>query len=235
MCRLLGIINFDFNTHKGLLDEFFGLAETGKILPGDTPGHKDGWGIGFYDKGIAKTVKSGLSAIEEKTRIFETLEKLDKTTVLIAHLRKSAWKDTSSERHAHPFMFNSLIFAHNGTIKDFQKNISILDKRFVPAGDSKDTEVFFRHILQNSTGGVKPGILKSVEYVRKNNIYTALNLLLSDGKSLYALRDHAGKAGFAEYYTLFTSGNHIISSEVLGPGRGWKALNTDELVTLAYS
>ncbi len=105
MCRLLGIINYSFAVHKDILESFFALAETGKVLPGDPPGHKDGWGIGFYSEDKASVVKSGRSAAEEKERIFSELEKIFRSAVLIAHLRKSAWKDTSTERHAHPFLY----------------------------------------------------------------------------------------------------------------------------------
>lgn len=232
MCRLFGILNFDHKTHKELLESFFALAETGNVLPGDPPGHKDGWGIGYYSAGTAKVAKSGNSASEESKRISDTLQAIGNSPVLIAHLRKSAWKDTSVERHAHPFSFNNLIFAHNGTVRDFQKNMLELKPGFAPAADSKDTEVFFRYIIQNSANGIEAGLRSSAGFVRKNNAYSALNLLLTDGKKLFALRDYAGKSGYAEYYTLFKSPAGIISSEPLGTGYSWAPMDNGAIEVL---
>lgn len=233
MCRLLAVTNFDIKTHKELLRNFLALAQFGKVLPGDLPGHLDGWGIGWYEGGEARTEKSGNSAIAETSRINELLERIGNSKLLIAHLRKSAWENTSVERHAHPFEFQNTIFAHNGTVRDFQKNLALLKPEFAPAPDSKDTEVFFRYILQNSKGQeFKTGLENSIDYVKTNNTYTSLNLLMTDGKSLLALREYADKPGFADYYTLFKSPEGIISSEPVSKAINWAPMKNGEFIEI---
>lgn len=109
MCRIFGIKHFDYTKHKELVENFFKLAEIGKTLKGDRPGHTDGWGIGYYKNGEAVIHKSGGSVIKEKNDFFSTLEKIAYSKVLIVHFRKSAWLGTNGAENSHPFRYKNIL------------------------------------------------------------------------------------------------------------------------------
>src|SRR4030042_2976014 len=144
MCRMLGLKNFVFRKHREILENFFELAESGKTLPGDPPGHLDGWGIGYYKNGKAFVHKSGGSIVEEKQDFFKTCEKVGTSRILLLHLRKSAWSDTSSPVHAHPFAAGNILFSHNGTIRDF-KSLRKEITHDIPHPGALDSEVSFHY------------------------------------------------------------------------------------------
>ncbi|MDI6641191.1 MAG: hypothetical protein QME68_02650 [Elusimicrobiota bacterium] len=96
---MLGIKNFDYTLHKELLESFFKLAQVGKTLKGDTSGHLDGWGIGYYKNGEAVVHKSANSVIKEGKEFFEIVEKIVTSKVLIIHYQKIrlAWDKQSGK------------------------------------------------------------------------------------------------------------------------------------------
>ena len=63
MCRVLGITNFDYSKHEGMVARFCELARTGIVMAEDPPGHMDGWGLAFYQKGKLVVHKSGKSPV----------------------------------------------------------------------------------------------------------------------------------------------------------------------------
>ncbi|MFH1367851.1 MAG: class II glutamine amidotransferase, partial [Elusimicrobiota bacterium] len=212
MCRLLGIKNFNYDSHKDLLEAFFALAETGNVLPGSPAGHHDGWGIGWYGNGTAKTEKSGGPASKEKERIFGILKGIGNSQTLIAHLRKSAWEGTSTAEHAHPFTFKNAIFAHNGTLLSYKELIPEIKAENLPQPEALDTEYLFRFIAQGIGRGTEKALRLAVKRT-ENMEFTSLNSLLSDGKSLIAYRSYRI---YPDYYTLYKAelpGSAVVCSE----------------------
>lgn len=231
MCRLLGITSFDSAVHAELLSQFFGLAATGAVPPGNEPGHADGWGIGWYVDGQARVEKSGVSAVDENGRIEEVIASIGRSGVLIAHLRKSAWPDTSTGRHAHPFSHGRYVFAHNGTVTDYQPLRAGIDALFAPPDDALDTEVLFRAVISANASTMQYQFAETMRTV-KTLPYTALNILMSDGTSLLAYRDCAK---WPDYYTLYAAqrdGAHLVCSEPLPAGGAWRPLHNGEMVLL---
>lgn len=232
MCRLLGIKDFDIAAHRGLLDSFLALAEKGKTLAEDPPGHLDGWGIGWYRGGTAFVHKSGGSLRDEREDYFQTLEKIGRSGVLIVHLRKSAWKQTSTARHAHPFADRYHLLAHNGTVRDYRELLKDIPGAGEDLSGALDTEVLFRYVIALSSGGMEAGFREAVSRIHKNNEYSALNVLFSDGTKLFAFRDYRK---YPEYYTLYRAnlgGSGIVASEPLAPARGWRLMEQEELAVL---
>lgn len=231
MCRLLGITNFDRAVHAEILRQFFGLAATGAVPPGNEPGHADGWGIGWYVDGQAHVEKSGASAITEQERIHKAIAAIGSSPVLIAHLRKSAWPDTSTGRHAHPFSLGRYMFAHNGTVTDYQPLRAGIGARFAPPDDALDTEVLFRAVISANSPTMQDQFSETLR-TAKTLPYTALNILMSDGASLLAYRDCAK---WPDYYTLYAAQKdaaHLVCSEPLPAGGAWRPLRNGETVLL---
>jgi predicted glutamine amidotransferase len=229
MCRILAITSFDIQKHASFIDGFFGLASCGEVPPGNEPGHLDGWGIGYYVNNEAKVIKSGNSIVSEKERFYDSLNSIKTSSVLILHLRKSAWSGTTAERHAHPFAHNNCLFAHNGVVTDYQSLYPEISETNRPTYDSVDTEVWFRHILDQKDPTLREKLASSAAHIRKYFLYSAMNCVLSDGTSLVALRD---SNKWPDYYSLFTAtaagSNFICSQEITNAP--WKPITQGAII-----
>ena len=228
MCRMMALKPFDDRLHRELLENFFRLAETGKRLPGDAPGHLDGWGIGYFYQGRAVVQKSGGSVVAEERKFFATLEKIARSPILIIHLRKSAWSGTSFKVHAHPFLFENTLFAHNGTIRDYQSLLKEIPGRQSP-GEALDSEVYFRYIMALRNLGLESAFWKAVRGIRKRNTYSSLTCLLADHKNLFAYREYRKHP---EYYSLYRASfrnGSVVSSEPISSGLQWKVIRKGNL------
>ncbi len=233
---MLGIKNFDYRKHQGVIEEFFKLAQSGKTLPGDRKGHLDGWGIGYYPGGNhlneqAIVYKSGNSVVEEKDKFFKKLKEITKSKILIVHFRKSAWENTSKAKNAHPFRYKNYLFAHNGTIYDYQhllKMNALASLTLSPRSrvgekgwrSGLDSEVFFRFILGAPGDEPTEKIKNAVEEIKNKRKFSSLTFLFSEGTNLYAYRDYRKSA---DYYTLYRN-NSLISSQPLPIKSRWEIL-----------
>ena len=225
MCRLLGIKYFDFDAHKELVENFFTLSEKGKGYMGSSAGHKDGWGIGYYKEGKPCIYKSGASVVKEKDAYFAKLKEASGTENLIVHLRKSAWDGTTNARHAHPFALGNTLLAHNGTIDDYWKAIQVDQNKI------KDTEAFLMLMTGYSTEGLEAAFAHAVDDIKKKCLYSALNMLISDGTNIYAYRNFTSQP---DYYTLFRTKmdrSTVFCSEQINPNAAWENMDPDKLYT----
>jgi len=229
MCRLLGIKHFDFEKHGELLENFAALAETGKVLNKENPGHNDGWGIGYYRDGKASVYKSGNSIAKERKTYLKKLEDIAHSPVLIAHLRKSAWPGTTSAPNSHPFEYKNLMLAHNGTIRDYEKLFEKISPGNKPGHNALDTEVLLRFVSNSLSADIQNAFKESAAYIIKNNSYTSLNCIFSDGKKLCAYREYAKNPRYYSLYHAQAGNSRIISSEPLSQGLEWKLLGKREL------
>jgi len=231
MCRLLGITNFQYSRHHEIVKNFCELARTGTVMPGDPPGHEDGWGMAFYQGGELIVHKSGGNLLHETDKVIDILSGVGEAPVMILHLRKSAWNDSSCTRHAHPFHYNNVVFAHNGTVYDY--------KRLLPAinlpglgEDALDTEVLFYHFMSSNSPDLGQAFLDTVALVKKEYQFSALNCLFSDGTKLFAYRDYSKEP---EYYSLYKSCSEsscIISSQPLDENLQWELMGKEEFLEM---
>jgi len=227
MCRLLAIKNFCHTEHKRIIENFFVLAEKGKVPPKNPKGHLDGWGIGWYEGKTAKLYKSGNSVVEEKEKFFSILEEIKETKILIVHFRKSAWENTNSPKNSHPFKYKNILFAHNGTIYNYEKILpQITHPRRV---NMLDSEAFFYLIVSTNEENLKEKFKKAVEEIKNKCDYSSLTCVFSDGENLYAYRSFTK---LKDYYTLYytrTNNSFLICSEPIGEDLNWKILKKEKL------
>jgi len=246
MCRLLGVTNFEYARHERIVRNFCELARTGMVMPGDPPGHGDGWGLAFYQGGELVVHKSGGNLLDEKDKVLGILSGIGSSTVMILHLRKSAWSDTTSTRHAHPFHYNNVAFAHNGVVygyKDLLPSINIpgLEE------DAVDTEVFFYRILSQLPPSVRDRVeerglwsdklgqafLDTVSMIKQEYKFSALNCLFSDGIRLFAYRDYSKEPDYYSLYKAHSATSTIISSQPLDENLQWAMMDKEEFVEIA--
>lgn len=226
---MLGLKNYVFQKHQIILKNFFELAENGKTLPGDTPGHLDGWGIGFYKGGKARVHKSGGPVIEEKQEFFETCKRIRTSKILLIHFRKSAWKGTSKAPHAHPFSMGDILFTHNGTIRDFMALRKEIPYDPPPIG-AMDSEVYFHYIMSIAPLDLIKGFRRAINHIRAKYQYTSLTCLFTDGDLLYGFRDYTKYPWYYSLYYALDGETKIFSSQPISPGLQWKMLPKGRLL-----
>lgn len=233
MCRLLGITSFDLSRHEKIVERFCGLAGAGAVMPGDRPGHQDGWGLALYRKGNLEVHKSGGNLLHETDRLFEILHRAPTSPVLILHLRKSAWKGSSTARHAHPFCCGNIAFAHNGTVYGYERLLPTITTPGPPP-DALDTEVFFHHVMSGAqTRDLREAFLDTASLIKREYSYSALNTLFSDGRSLFAYRDFTKEP---DYYSLFKARGKdsvYVSSEKLDGTLAWRPMDKEEFLEIS--
>lgn len=235
MCRILAFSgNIDAN---GALREFRCLAEEGNPPPGELPGHKDGWGIICYADGIlrelgrqptnAMTDDLYVNASNEAARICPK--------ILIAHLRKASPGIGISLENTQPFQSDSWSFAHNGTI---------WSPKFRRCNGESDSKILFEKLLKeiqkkSDSETMDHGILKAVMQLRKavldnpdskGRTYTSMTFVLSDGTSMWVLRDYNDPHD-EEYYTmhyLHSRDSILFCQQQIIPGN-WESLDNNSM------
>jgi len=231
MCRLLGITNFEFSRHSQIVANFCELASTGTVMAGDPPGHEDGWGLAFYQDGKLIVHKSGGNLLAETEKVIGILSGLRRAAVMILHLRKSAWNDTTSTRHAHPFHYGNAVFAHNGTVYDYQGLLPAINITDL-GEDALDTEVFFYHFMSAKSLDLGQAFLDTVSLIKQGFNFSALNCLFSDGTKLFAYRDYSKEPEYYSLYKAYSEGSTIISSQSLDENILWEMIAKEEFLTI---
>lgn len=222
MCRIIAIYGNSNNVAiSNALTKFGALAETGVVPKSDPAGHNDGWGLVAYDRkdNIVIHGKEPLSAANNPAfeALIEKISHID-PSIVIGHLRKASVGGNKIE-NTHPFFVDGWTFCHNGSIgvKDDMAGL-VLDAEYASKRKGEtDSETFFLYYLQSlkGTASTNPAILQQklvdlINLIRTTRDYTALNLLVTNGKTLFAVREANEKNAWVKkenlcdyYYTLF--------------------------------
>jgi glutamine amidotransferase len=187
--------------------------------------------LAFYQKGQLVVHKSGLSLLEETDKVIGILGTAQSSPVMILHLRKSAWGDRFSTRHAHPFHLNNTVFFHNGVVYDYQGLIPAIT---IPglAADALDTEVFFYHVMSGEAQDLGRAFLETASIIKQQHKFSALNCLFSDGVKLFAYRDYAKEPDYYSLYKAFSENSYLISSEPLDENMRWEMIANEEFLAI---
>ena len=195
-----------YDSQELLLTEFRGLAATGIVPIGTEPGHKDGYGIIAYDRDstnprVLVRKPTDASTDPDYQLVIDKIQ-TSRPKIVLGHLRKKSCGPTSIE-NTQPFTDGSWSFAHNGTV--WSPGLS----RF---GNENDSRAYFRTLLHdlsisNSGDSLCAAIVKLREKIVHDNEgserpYSSLTCLLSDGTSMYVVRDYADESE-TNYYTMY--------------------------------
>ncbi len=202
----------------------------------------DGWGL------VAYLRSSPILYLREPTPIWERPPlHFPKANLALVHARKAS-QGSISFLNSHPFVkiFERKFwsFCHNGSVK---RDVLLRELDLKPLGDT-DSEVLFLHILSGLKGSnlneprdILEHLREIASELRKKEEelgITAVNFILTDGSSLFALRGASLKE---EWYTLWVWDREegrpgrptlsIISSEPVPEEREfWKSLPNWTLV-----
>jgi predicted glutamine amidotransferase len=209
MCRLLTLIEPDPALQDKAVQQFGDLAESGAVPPGLAKGHADGWGVVTYKNGeIQNFEKQPVSAYQNPAFI-NAASKHSSPSLLLAHLRKASVGSISPE-NTQPYVWNSYSFCHNGTIFNPEKLKVSAEFQLAKKGTA-DSEVLFLWLVQKMNLHPHPEeVFAAAGRELQKLDYTATNILFTDGKLLFALRQANEKNTMVArdnlcdtYYTLF--------------------------------
>lgn len=238
MCRLLAYFAPSGRLlPSGLLEGFADLAWTGRVGPGEAPGHGDGWGIWAHvaDEVVWERRATSLKDdLEDFRRLAHRLEE-EPTRVAIAHLRKTSGS-VSCVENSQPFVHGPLVFCHNGTVFDSD---SLALGRLHPQGGSDSERLFLLLAERIEESGLQAGLREGLEALRDRS-WTALNFVLADGESLAVYRSFdesrdlfEARSAYYELHYAQVGGGFVISSQPIEvAGARWRALGNRSLLVL---
>lgn len=204
-------------------DCYYGLLAVS--LRGAKAPHRDGVGWAYRDaRGRMRLYRWGREALARCDGLPGDLA--PETTLVVAHARKASpeYGALVGAIHAQPLVRDGIFLAHNGTIRDVEA---------LGEGAGTDSQRLLGWLCQawqpRTTERLAAALRELLGLVRD---YTALNLLLTDGESLYAFRCYTREP---DYYTLYCHEDGdvaIVASEPTDDASGWVPLRHGELVSI---
>jgi len=212
--------------------------------------HPDGWGLGWYENGAPRVVRSLTPAHGDQE--FEKLSHYVSAQTVLAHVRKASIGRVCAE-NTHPFQRGPWLFAHNGTIPDWERVRGPIEALIDPSlkaalhGETDSERCFFvflsrlrRHCDADAAdlGSAAAALAETVALIREicepsaDGKPAATTFLATDGRLMVACR--RGR-------TLFVSSSNgeyvAFASEDPGeppPGgkRAWLLLPEETLVAV---
>lgn len=204
------------------------VKQSRKALFGKHRINADGFGVGWYNAAVDPTpaiFKSTQPAWNDQN--LRHLAAKVQSNCFIGHIRASTVGNVD-QLNCHPFSFDNLLFAHNGTIKNFEaiKRAllrSLNDRSYFSIHGETDSEHFFalfHHILHTAfktqtLTDMSNALLHTIDEIKKlqkgtgKKDYSLLNTVISDGKNLIATRYESVEE--EEQNTLFYSlGDYVL-------------------------
>ncbi|MFN7135475.1 MAG: class II glutamine amidotransferase, partial [Myxococcales bacterium] len=112
MCRLFGFRSpVPGMVHRSLVQE-------SNCLGLQSREHPHGWGIGFYNGRDITLSRAAGAAFEDAD--FARISGLVNSDCVVAHVRKASVGNIGIQ-NSHPFRYEQFLFAHNGTLEDFDR------------------------------------------------------------------------------------------------------------------
>jgi predicted glutamine amidotransferase len=151
------------------------------------------------------------------------------TDRFIGHVRYASDPSTVNDGNSHPFLYSGIALAHNGTFRGAIGEEASRRK-------ASDTLVFLERLSarwkERTIAGLKESLDEMLGDAGLVGDYSAANLLISCGESLFALRRCRRDE---DYYTLYmrtAPGLAVAASEKLDGDPGWRLLENGELVDM---
>ena len=216
--------------------------------------HPDGWGVGWYEDGVPRVVRSLTPAHGDAD--FEQLSQFVSAQTVVAHVRKAS-VGRVAEENTHPFQRGPWLFAHNGTVPDWDRVRAPLEALIEPSlreglrgeTDSERCFLLFLSRLRRhgdperaEAGAAAAAMAETVALVRelaeRGEHKASTTFLATDGRLLLACR--RGRTLFVSSPARDRGGDCeyvAIASEDPGeppPGgkRAWRLLQEESLVVV---
>lgn len=248
MCRLFGSRTRE---PSAVSHELFHGANALRVQSRE---HPDGWGLGWYENGAARVVRSLTPAHGD--RDFEKLSHFVTAQTIVAHVRKASIGRVAEE-NTHPFHRGPWLFAHNGTLPGWERTRERLEAQIDPSlraslqGETDSERCFFlfltrlrRHcdVEHADLGSAAAALAETVALVREivepAEKPASTTFLATDGRLMLACR--RGRTLFVSSPMPDADGRRdyvAVASEDPGdppPGgkRAWRLLPEEALVAV---
>jgi predicted glutamine amidotransferase len=227
MCRMMAIIGDSSIKKSDLLLKFRCLSACGNVRSGAPFGHEDGWGILSYRDNSPKHLGRSTEPAWKNVEYGAACERIaDMDRVVLAHLRKASSGDVSLE-NTQPLVSGKWSFGHNGTVYSPSFNTGsvqsdsrvILDKLVRAIEESGPTPI--ERVITKKVAQIHEEIQREPD--KKGRTYSSLTFMLSDGESLYVLRDFTEEEDYYTMYYFEPPGGAIFCQERIWSA-AWKPL-----------
>lgn len=203
MCRLFGFrSSVESRAHRSLIVAENAVADQANY-------HADGWGIGYYIHDDAYLFRSPVGAAGDAS--FRKFSEGLRSHALLVHIRK-ATVGSIDPINSHPFRYGSWMFAHNGTIFDFEQLHPRIWDGILPEyqrvlfGSTDSEHIFFFILSEMVRGGAcidgkqddDHATLVAAQHKAISQIFAwaqelnleapKINYILTNGKYLFARR-----------------------------------------------
>jgi glutamine amidotransferase len=185
--------------------------------------HDSGWGMAVHAEpdGAAPLLRRFPHAAHSDPGFREATE--ERGRIFNVHMRRATMGGLVPE-NTHPFVRGPVAVCHNGTVLHFGRLLEPGVGR--PRGQT-DTEHLFERLMSRwDPDDVAGSLRETVRAVIQRSCFSGLNLLLSDGRRLYAYR-----LGVFGLHTLARPGILLVASERVTE-EGWRPVGQDVLLTL---
>ncbi|ODO03426.1 glutamine amidotransferase [Cryptococcus wingfieldii CBS 7118] len=211
-------------------------------MPSSRPLNADGFGLGWYDSlpalpanavPRAATTPAPAWSNANLTRLAEKI----RSSLVFAHVRASTMAGAPSEDNCHPWMFDKLMWMHNGEINEFPKikralQASLPEELFLYPSGYTDSEWAFMvflsklkdpHARSFSHVELRDAMMETVHFINKLSKEAGctgpslMNFVVTDGSTVVATRYISSRTSEASSL-FFSSGTSF--DEYQGSGRG---------------
>jgi predicted glutamine amidotransferase len=195
MCRLFGCVSREPGpvTHE--------LFHAANALRVQSKEHPDGWGLGWYENGSPRVVRSLTPAHGDAE--FEKLSHFVSAQTVLAHVRKASVGAISPE-NTHPFQRGPWLFAHNGTLPEWEAVREPLEALLHPSlraelrGETDSERCFLLFLtrlrrrcdLENASSADAIAALRETQALLKQTLTAeaSTTFVLTDGRLMLACR-----------------------------------------------
>lgn len=246
MCRLAAYLGSEISLSQFLLEPEHSLIKQSWAPKEMNDGtlNADGYGIAWLAEDNVPCTYKNVLPVWSDTNL-DGLGRSLSSRLWLANVRSATPGQGISEANTQPFVKECLTFTHNGCLKPFDKDIKtgLLDIlsneiRAEINGNSDSLYLFAllqQHLLvQKSIPDAIIGMMNDLQSVCKNKVTALLNLVISDGKFLYACR-HALNGNCPSLYYSLGSGNVRVASEPLTPNDEWITFPEHSLISFNHS
>ena len=213
----------------------------------------DGFGFGWYLRdGTPATYQNHIPIWGDSN--LPDLAKTLHAPLWLSMVRSATASDGASPLNVQPFKYKRLMFVHNGFIKDFNRGVrhAMLAELSADLTDNirglTDSEHMFAllcHFSEKHHGDLTAALVECVHWCQKNLAHTVtmLNVIISDGKQISALRYAlnttapslycSGHGSSEHQLPNFPTGAQLIASERLTDDDAcWRRVPESTLLTL---
>ena len=232
MCRMMAIIGDSSIKKSDLLLKFRCLSTCGKVRTNARPGHEDGWGVLSYRNNSPEYLGRSTEPAWKNGEYGLACERItDMNRIVLAHLRKASPGDVSLQ-NTQPLTSGKWSFGHNGTVYSPNFNTGgvqsdsrvLLDKLVRAIQESGDAPI--ERLIGKNVGQLREDILRQPD--EKGRTYSSLTFMLSDGESLYVLRDFTEEENYYTMYYFELPSGAVFCQEKISSA-SWKPLGNRKL------